>query len=52
MTLLEKVVYIAAVSYTHLARLEERKIAMRNEYDNLTSKLYDEYQLTRREDHA
>ena len=22
---------------------------MRNEYDNLTSKLYDEYQLTRRE---
>lgn len=32
-----------------IARLEERKIAMRNEYDNLTSKLYDEYQLTRRE---
>lgn len=32
-----------------IARLEERKIAMHNEYDNLTSKLYDEYQLTRRE---
>lgn len=32
-----------------IARLEERKIAMRNEYDNLTSKIYDEYQLTRRE---
>lgn len=32
-----------------IARLEERKIAMRNEYDSLTSKLYDEYQLTRRE---
>lgn len=32
-----------------IARLEERKIAMRNEYDNLMSKLYDEYQLTRRE---
>lgn len=32
-----------------IARLEERKIAMRNEYDNLTSKLYDEHQLTRRE---
>lgn len=32
-----------------IVRLEERKIAMRNEYDNLTSKLYDEYQLTRRE---
>ena len=32
-----------------IARLEERKIAMRNEYDNLTSKLYDEYQLPRRE---
>ena len=32
-----------------IARLEERKIAMRTEYDNLTSKLYDEYQLTRRE---
>lgn len=32
-----------------IARLEERKIAMRNEYDNLTGKLYDEYQLTRRE---
>lgn len=32
-----------------IARLEEREIAMRNEYDNLTSKLYDEYQLTRRE---
>ncbi|MEG2080590.1 MAG: chromosome segregation protein SMC [Oscillospiraceae bacterium] len=32
-----------------LVRLEERKIAMRKEYDDLTSKLYDEYQLTSRE---
>ncbi len=32
-----------------LARLEERKIAMRREYDELTAKLFDEYQLTRRE---
>lgn len=32
-----------------LVRLEERKIAMRKEYDDLTAKLYDEYQLTRRE---
>lgn len=32
-----------------LARLEEKKIAMRKEYDDLTAKLYDEYQLTRRE---
>lgn len=32
-----------------IARLEERKIAMRKEYDDLTAKLYDEYQLTRRE---
>lgn len=32
-----------------LARLEERKIAMRKEYDDLTAKLYEEYQLTRRE---
>lgn len=32
-----------------LARLEERKISMRKEYDDLTAKLYEEYQLTRRE---
>ena len=32
-----------------LARLEERKTAMRKEYDDLTAKLYEEYQLTRRE---
>lgn len=32
-----------------LARLEERKISMRKEYDDLSAKLYDEYQLTRRE---
>ena len=32
-----------------IARLEERKIAMRKEFDDLTAKLYDEYQLTRRE---
>lgn len=32
-----------------LARLEERKIAMRKEYDDLTAKLFEEYHLTRRE---
>lgn len=32
-----------------LARLEERKTAMRKEYDDLIAKLYEEYQLTRRE---
>ena len=32
-----------------LARLEERKAAMRKEYDETVNKLYDEYQLTRRE---
>ena len=32
-----------------LVRLEERKIAMRKEYDDLNAKLYEEYQLTRRE---
>ncbi len=32
-----------------LARLEERKAAMLNEYEEYNSKLYDEYQLTRRE---
>lgn len=32
-----------------LARLEERKIAMRKEYDDLTAKLFEEYSLTRRE---
>ena len=32
-----------------LARLEEKKVAMRKEYDELSAKLYDEYQLTRRE---
>lgn len=32
-----------------IARLEERKISMRKEFDDLTAKLYDEYQLTRRE---
>lgn len=34
---------------SELVRLEEKKIAMRKEYDDLTAKLYDEYQLTRRE---
>lgn len=32
-----------------LARLEERKIAMRKTYDDLTAKLFEEYGLTRRE---
>ncbi len=32
-----------------LARLEERKAGMLREYDETTNKLYDEYQLTRRE---
>ncbi|MGN0463590.1 MAG: chromosome segregation protein SMC [Acutalibacteraceae bacterium] len=32
-----------------LARLEERKVAMLKEYDDTINKLYDEYQLTRRE---
>ena len=32
-----------------LARLEEKKISMRKEYDDLSAKLYEEYQLTRRE---
>ncbi len=32
-----------------LARLEERKAAMRKEYDDLIAKLYEEYELTRRE---
>ncbi len=32
-----------------LARLEERKASMLNEYEEYNSKLYDEYQLTRRE---
>lgn len=32
-----------------LVRLEERKIAMQKEYDDLTAKLYEEYTLTRRE---
>lgn len=32
-----------------LARLEERKAAMINEFEEYNSKLYDEYQLTRRE---
>ena len=32
-----------------LARLEERKAAMLNEFEEYNSKLYDEYQLTRRE---
>lgn len=32
-----------------LARLEERKIAKLKEYDDTINKLYDEYQLTRRE---
>ncbi|MCH5191816.1 MAG: chromosome segregation protein SMC [Oscillospiraceae bacterium] len=32
-----------------LARLEERKAAMLNEFEDFNSKLYDEYQLTRRE---
>ncbi|MCC8022426.1 MAG: chromosome segregation protein SMC [Clostridiales bacterium] len=34
---------------TELGRLEERKNAMRKEYDDIINKLYDEYQLTRRE---
>lgn len=32
-----------------LARLEERKVTMLKEYDETVNKLYDEYQLTRRE---
>lgn len=32
-----------------LARLEERKVTMLKEYDDTINKLYDEYQLTRRE---
>jgi len=32
-----------------LVRLEEKKIAMRKEYDDLTAKLFEEYELTRRE---
>ena len=32
-----------------LARLEERKINLQKEYDNIISKLWDEYELTRRE---
>ncbi len=32
-----------------LARLEERKVTMLKEYDDTVNKLYDEYQLTRRE---
>lgn len=32
-----------------LARLEERKVTMLKEYDETINKLYDEYQLTRRE---
>ena len=32
-----------------LARLEEKKISMRKEYDDISAKLYEEYQLTRRE---
>ena len=34
---------------SELARLEEKKISMRTQYDELSAKLYDEYQLTRRE---
>lgn len=34
---------------TELGRLEERKNNMRKEYDEIINKLYDEYQLTRRE---
>ena len=32
-----------------LARLEERKINLQRDYDNIISKLWDEYELTRRE---
>ena len=32
-----------------LARLEERKIHLQNQYDNIISKLWEEYELTRRE---
>lgn len=32
-----------------LARLEERKISLQKEYDNIISKLWEEYQLTRKE---
>lgn len=35
-----------------LARLEERKAAMLKDYDDTVNKLYDEYQLTRREAEA
>ena len=34
---------------SELARLEEKKISMRKEYDDISAKLYEEYQLTRRE---
>ncbi len=37
------------VSGRELARLEERKINIQKEYDNIISKLWDEYELTRRE---
>ena len=37
------------VSGRELARLEERKINIQKEYDNIISKLWDEYELTKRE---
>lgn len=37
------------ISGRELARLEERKISIQNDYDNIISKLWDEYELTKRE---
>ena len=37
------------VSGRELARLEERKINIQKDYDNIISKLWDEYELTKRE---
>ena len=37
------------ISGRELARLEERKINIQKEYDNIISKLWDEYELTKRE---
>ena len=34
---------------SELARLEEKKTAIRKQYDDITAKLYEEYELTRRE---
>lgn len=37
------------VSGRELSRLEERKINLQNQYDNIISKLWEEYELTKRE---